>query len=125
MVKGILDSEIVEDGGAKCYAEIPKAYHVIVGVISVFIHFTISKKWAPHLVNPHIQYSIKPNVVEKIFAIFGIVSLVLTCLKIMRLARTDFKQNLDKPMFPAKNIGSHSASAEGTECYEDLDFGQW
>jgi hypothetical protein len=78
MVKGILDSGIVEDGGAKCYAEIPKAYHVIVGVISVFIHFTISKKWAPHLVNPHIQYSIKPNVVEKIFAIFGIVSLVLT-----------------------------------------------
>jgi hypothetical protein len=54
MVKGILDSGIVEDGGAKCYAEIPKAYHVIVGVISVFIHFTISKKWAPHLVNPHI-----------------------------------------------------------------------
>lgn len=52
MVKGIIDSGIVEDGGPHCYAEIPKTYHIISGATSLLIHFALLNYWAPNLTTP-------------------------------------------------------------------------
>lgn len=80
MIKGILDSGIVEDGGPQCYAEIPKFYHVTSTIFFIILHLVIMKYWSPSLTTKEQSEDTptNPNLLEKVFGILGIISLILT-----------------------------------------------
>ena len=80
LVKEIVDSGIVEDGGQECYEEIPKMLHLILAVFGGFLYLFVYKKWNSKLLGfEQVNRAVlKPNLAEYTVGALGLVALSLT-----------------------------------------------